>query len=352
MRNSATLLTDGTPEAAALSKWIRERAPGVGRIDALSSEDLLTVARARDKERRRERLVVLSSALSDEPELSYLSGHEALGVVRGWLAPLDPFEARERGAEIIEAEVRAERDGAPKVLALLRTITPPIVAEPIPKKRGRPKGQSNPFRGAGFDICVALLREPARVFSERALAAEAERSYYAAHRILKSLDERGYLKRDQRGTRLVKRQALRDDLAAAYRARLGTPRSVRYFAAPPRSKESDVREAAFEALRRAGFEPILAGPSALPRELGLIGGPLTLYAPYEAFVAIERAGFRRLRGGAGALAIWPISEKALVSKRVALGEAFATHPIITYLDLIASADPRERELANEIWRAI
>jgi hypothetical protein len=364
MRSTATLLTDGTPEAAALACFLRAMAPGVRQVDALGPSDVEALVLARRHAGERERLVVLATearagaapsagmearASDTAPPTAVLDGSDALAVVRRWLIELGPFEARELGAEAVERRVRAGDEGASHVLALARRIAPTKAADvPRPKKRGRPKGESNPFRGAGFDTTVALLREPARKFTERSLAEAAERSYYAVHRILLELDRRGFLARDERGTRLSNAEGLRDDLATAWAARAGAPRAARHFAPPPRR---DALASALDALREAGIEPVLAGPSALPSGRGLVGAPITLYAPGDADQALERAGFRPMRTSGGAVRIWPVLEEALVARPIERDDRLFTHPVVTYLDLAASADDRERQLAHELWRS-
>lgn len=342
MSAGVLLVTDGSPESAALTRWLRMRLPAVDSIEALGPLDVPRIVRAAREAESSRRVVAISNRTVEGADLD---GNPAVAAVRAFTADLGPLEVRIDGSVRIEDAARSGDPRADAPLALLRRLAPVRTSAPHPKTRGRPKGSAHPFRGVGFDVSVALLREPARTFTERELAELTRRSQFGVHRVLGDLNERGFVVRDRGGTRLRSDDLLRDTLVSAWREEVGVPRKAAYFGGPP-GREAGA--AALDTLRAAGFDPVLAGASALPPTVGLLGGPVTVYAPLEAAEALVRAGFRAMRTGGGAVCLWPILERALVQAAVLRDGVHRTHPIVTYLDLMASTDPREHALAREL----
>lgn len=343
---SATLVSDGSPESAALATWLRSKVEGLRLVQTGGPDDVGRVVDAFRANERTTRLVAISTAAVS----SDVDAHRALEAVRRWLRDVAPIDARARGPRSIDDALDASVEGADDVRALARRLSPSKPKDlPVPKKRGRPKGQRDPFRGVGFEVCFALLRHPDRVFTERGLSELTGRSQFGVHRVLLELDERGFLRRGESGSELASRVALRDALAEGWRARVGISRRGQYFAAPPGAGR-DAHERALDALRTRGIEPVLAAGSAaaLGNGVSIVDAGLTVYGPDDAADALQSAGFRHTRSANSAVVVWPVVEPSVLTHpRIVDGRA-ATHPIITYLDLLASSDERERSLAHEI----
>lgn len=350
MTRPVAIVTDGSPESAALARWLADRGAPIVIVDALGPGDASVIAEARRRAGDRV-IVVHDDRASDVP------AEDALAATRAWLGELGPFERRVRGAPIIEERLTARAPGFTEIERLLRRLAPSTritkpektpnarrARPPGPTKRpGRPPG-SDPFRGAGLDVCVTMLLDPSRTWSERALATASARSPHAVHRAVIELSQRGYLERPRGAIRAARPLALRDDLAAAWSARRAQ-RGSRGWIAPHRAH---VEEDVAAALIERGIEAFLAGPSALRDGLALVGGALVIYAGADADGALEAASFRPTRG-APDLVVFEIDEPAIRLAPRALRPIPATNRVVTFLDLVASGIDRHAEAARALW---
>jgi hypothetical protein len=331
---TVVLVSDASPEADALSGWLAARLPGAVQVTAVSAADVARVVTARRG--RPERVVTLRGVAGD------LSGDRALGAAEAWLAHLGPFERRVAGPALIDARVAEGAPGAGDVLALLNALSRGRPRPPRSGRRGRPPG-TDPFRGAGFDACVALLLEPRRAWTERDLAAATGRSPYGVHRVLVELDARGYLARARGATTVRDPILLRDDLGAAWAARCAEEREAVVYTAPRAAKALDD---AFAAAGRAGLRLLLAGPSATEK---LVGRCAVVYGDRGVGGALEAAGFLPVRRTAGELALWTPLEESVFSAPRVVGGRPATNRVVTWLDLVATGTDRHREAAEHLW---
>lgn len=343
MKRSLAIVTDGSAEADALAQWLVEHGTAAVVVSALDAVDARVIADAR--RRVGQRVVVLH-----DDEKSDIAALTALEVVRDWLAELGPFERRMRGAKLVDERVGSAREGHMELERLVRRLAVPgtVKARTRPtkpaRKRGRPRG-SNPFRGAGLDVCVRLLLEPAATWTERKLAAATDRSPHAVHRVLAQLAERGYVETPRGAARLMRAEALRDDLARAWTERVATGRVGRAYLAPGGLSADEI----VRVLRDAGSDVLLAGPSATVAPYALLGGALVLYAADDADTVLVERSFRPTRG-APDVVLWSIDLEPAI--RVAprdLDGLPATNTVITYLDLVASGIDRHVEAARALW---
>lgn len=335
MKRSVTLVEDGSPEAAALAHWLESRVDGVRRITASGPDDVDRVIQARRAAGASERRV----ALSDQPVDDDVSARAAMRCVHSWLASLDPFGRRIEGPAVIEERAATEEGAALRDLARIlstgRAPTRPSTG------RGRPRGSSRPLRGVGFDLCVALLLEPTREWSERELAEAIGRSRYGVHRSLVALDELGYLSRQRGATKPSDALLLRNDLAAAWAERHRRRRAA-WFVAPRPATTVEDAVAALDARR---ISLLLAGPSATDH---LTGGTSYAYATDDVAEALRGAGFSPSTGR-GQLAVWSVEEQGVLYRPEEHEPAPRTNWVVTHLDLIALGGERNREAAEEVW---
>lgn len=343
MRRNLTLVTDGSPAAAALAAWLANEVPGVLIATGSSPRDVGRLVERRRSTGRSERIATLAPV--DVPDAD-ISGVEALAAARRWLDDLGPFEQRVHGPKRIAAAIADGAPGSGAVLGLLRALArgrPPPA--PPPRRRGRPRGD-DPFRGAGFDVCVALLLAPDEAWSERALAAAADRSPYAVHRALVALDERGYLERQRGATRVRDPRVLRDDLAMAWSRRAPEERAAIRFLAP---RPAHVAEDLFEAAGAIGARALLAGASATTGPAGLSGGLLTVYGDADLPSLLEAAGFERVERVVGDVTVWTAPEEGVFASPRRIRGLPATNRVVTFLDLSAAGGDRYLAAAAAVW---
>jgi hypothetical protein len=334
---TVVLVSEGTPAADALAGWLSARLPGARQVTAVGAADVARVVASRRG--LSERVVTLGGEGGD------LSGRDALRAVETWLAHLGPFERRVAGPACIDARIAEGAADAGDVLALLNTLSRGRPRLPATGRRGRPAG-SDPFRGAGFDACVALLLEPDRAWTERDLAAATGRSAYGVHRVLVELEKRGYLDRTRGATSVRDTRLLRDDLAAAWAARLANGREAVVYAAPRRT---DVAATVAAAARAAGCRALLAGPSATQAAIALAGRTTVMYADAGVHDSLRAVGFEPVRRLAGDLVIWAAPEEAVFSAPRTIGSLPATNRVVTYLDLASADVDRYGEAAEAVW---
>lgn len=326
-----TLLTDGSSEGAAVACWIRSRLASACVVEAHGAAHALRIAAAREVES--ERLVAL---LPDVP--ADVDASDLVSLVRTWRHGLSPFELRALGGSVIDEH----RSRSPEIEArfdeLLHRLAPVRVSRDATRRRGRPTG-SDPFRGVGFSVCVALLLERDRQWTDRALADELGHAPSAIHKALSELARRGYLLRSRAGTSLRDELVLRDDLAAAWRGRVGSPRAAHPFRAKSLAHATDV-------LRRVHAPWLLAGPSAVTGAGSLTGAPV-LYTDGAGVDALARS-IERAPVATASLLVWPAPE-AGVFRSPRDGEWPVTNRVVTYLDLAVSGAPRQVEAARLVW---
>ncbi|MEK6608603.1 MAG: hypothetical protein AABZ30_13160 [Myxococcota bacterium] len=336
MKPRVAFITDGSASAKALADWLRQRLPAI-LIEGRNATDVRALVSARRMERPRERVVSL--ALADAG--ADIAGGDALGCVASWLADLSPIERRARGAEIIESH---RRSGAHEPGALERLLGDLSVVPRLPRsKRGRPPG-ANPFRGVGFDVCVALLLAPDRRWTERDLALETEHAPSAIHRVLRELGRRGYLLRVRGASRPRDAELLRDDLLPAWRARIGVPRAGRGFSLPA----GTTVEKALSAARKLGF-CVLAGPSAVEGPEATVGGPTMVYVDQPALAAIVGLGASEVAGTMAHLVVWDSPESGVFRWPRTVRALPATNRVVTFLDLASTGVDRAFTAAESVW---
>jgi hypothetical protein len=332
-------VTDGSAAAAALAKWLG--GSGMLRIEARSGADVARIVAARSAAGMTERTVAVSDRAVPDADFS---ADAALAIVRGWLADLPPIEIRTRGDQHIRARLQEERPGA-EALVELRTALGPSARGTLPAKgRGRPVG-SDPFRGAGFDVCVALLLDCGKALTERELARTLGRSPYGVHRVLVELERRRFVERARAGTRVREPLLLRDALAEAWQERVQPPRAARGFLA---RRPARVRADLLHALARSGERGLLAGPSA-------VIGPAAS-ATRQTFVywdgddaLLARVELEPTRAAGPDVVIWPILERGIAYAPRRLGSALATNRVVAFLDLAALGTDRDRRAAEAVW---
>lgn len=321
-----TVITNGTPEATALATWL-SRHLAVRIVEAWGDEDALRVAEARKGEKEK-RLV-----LARDPG----PGAAALRVVEGWTAGLSPFDVRARGPELVETGRRRHDSGSEALDALLAKLSP-IRITVTPGRRGRPKG-SDPFRGVGFDVCIALLLEPARRWTDRAVADVIGRAPSAVHKTLSELAARDLVTRGRAGTLVRDPIVLRTDLLAHWRQR-ATHRQGRGF-------RVRTTESVWTTLRQAAAPHLLAATSATTGVWTFEGGPTIAYTTPEGLAALERK-FEPVSTSLATLIMWQAPE-AGVFLAPREGAPERTNRVVTWLDLVTLGGAREQEAAAAVW---
>lgn len=352
MKRALVLVADGTPESSALARWIAGQTSSAEHLIAIDARDAARLVARRKAAHRSERVV---SLVCPAPPESDIDGGAALTAVREWLRDLGPFERRTEGPARIAEALERDREGASDVLRLARLLADPKgttsrasrrVERPTPRKRGRPAGSSDVFKGVGFDVCVAMLLEPARGWSERDLADRIGRSPQGVHRVLRELDARAYVRRSPGGTSLRDAELLRDDLASAWRSRFGESRAAARFVAPDLGR---IWDDVSRVTSRSGADILLAGASAVSGPERPIGGPLFVYADVDD-AAFRRARFKRVnRVGLADLIVWTPAENSVLLAPRSLDGRPATNRVVTYLDLMLGGD-RDRRAAETIWK--
>lgn len=333
MTTQVTIVTDGTAAMLALAKWLKKQSP-VTIVEARNALDVEQVLVARDGAMR-ERVATIASGRSGTIDLS-----DAHAVVQKWLAKLPPIEARAFGSTEIQARIDENAPGTEAVMALLAAVSPVRIARAT-GRRGRPPG-SNPFEGVGFDVCIALLLDPAKKWTQRSLGDALLRAPSAVDKTLTELARRGHLLRNRSGTSVRDALLLRDDLVAAWRGRIGVARDLKAF----RTKSVD---AAWKIFKRAAAPCALAGPSAITGPAALTGGPTTLYTNEVGLEALSKAELPETPLATADLVVWPALERG-VFHAPREGPQPMTNRVVTYLDLVVSGSARQREAAEAVWQ--
>lgn len=342
MSSPTTIVTDGSGAAVALARWLASYMGPLPLVAARGAADVGTIVAARRAQHIPERLVVLARV--GVPGAIALP--EAYKLAADVVRDLSPIDRRIQGAELLEAKRKSDPAAADLLDLALRLVRPTPAHKPARSRGGRPPG-SNPLRGSGFDICVALLEQPGRKWVERDLAAEARRSPSQAHKVLQQLHRSGYLTMTKAGLTLAEPVVLRDELAAAWRGRIGLPRQ----AFPVLVKGRDKLRSVFRNANRADVRCLLAGPSATSGPGGLTGGPPIVYLEFKGRSAVpEIAGLEPGAPSISDLVVWPDFEAGVFLNPRSFGSGInATSLVITYLDLVASGNDRARSAAEEIW---
>lgn len=326
--NRLTVITNGSPESAALAAWLSRHLP-VKLVEARGDEDARRVADARMKEK--EKRLVLASG-SDQRLTS-----DALRVVTDWVADLSPFDVRARGPERVEAQRARHATGSETLDELLAKLTPVRITR-TPGRRGRPKG-SDPFRGVGFDVCIALLLEPERRWTDRAVADFTGRAPSAVHKTLAELAARDLVARGRTGTLVRDPVVLRTDLLAHWRRR-ATHREGKGF----RSRNL---ETFWTTLRQATAPHLLAATSATTGAWAFEGGPVIAYTTAEGLASLERK-FDPVSASLATLILWQAPEAGVfLAPRDATPQR--TNRVVTWLDLVTLGGAREQEAAAAVW---
>ena len=335
-----TLVTDGTPTAIAIWRWVEKHAGPQRTVAARGPADVSTVVSSRRSHRTAERTIVLAGSSTD------VTVSAAYALAAEVLLHTLPIEARIRGAEILDTHRLNDDALADALDRLLNLVQPRPMLRPERVRAGRPPG-SNPFRGAGFDICVALLLQVDRRWTERDLAAAALRSPSQVHKVLRDLGRRGYVASTKTGHTIRDPLVLRDELAAAWRGRVGLPRAGLFALVKGKTKLRSMFRIAMRANRRCS----LAGASATTGGAGLVGGTPTLYLELDdsntlpALEGIEQGG-----KGVSDVIIWaPPEPGVFVAPRSLGGGLEATNRVVTYLDLLTMGTDRGRFAAEALW---
>lgn len=339
MKRTLTIIEDGTAVAAALATWLERKVGGAHRVTALDPADVEHVVAARQG--ISERVVTLTRF---RIEGATLDGSAAMRRVTDWLADCDPFAARVVGPQRIEEHVRRGAQGVGPLVELARLASAEAI--PSPKKhrrpRGRPRGSRKHFVGVELDVCIAMLVEPTRGWSERDLAGATGRSAYGVHRALKALEARGYLHRARGATTPQDAVVLRDDLARAW-SREAKSRAAQWFVAPRR--RSTVADA-WSAAEAHGVQLILAGAAATDE---LTAGTTVVYADGDAEAALRAEQFVPSAVGRGQLVVWSTPTPMVFYAPRELGGRAATNRVVTYLDLVAGGTERHVAAAEALW---
>lgn len=340
------LVTDGSAAASALAEWLGARAPISEWIESLGPVAARDTAQLRLRAKPAARVVLLAEGQCAQA----LSAERALRAVRRWTAELAPIAVRADGPAIIEQHVREGAEESRALIELASALGPgPNPPQPS-SKRGRPAG-AKPFHGAGFEVCVLLLLEPARRWKERELAEEAGRAPSVVHRVLGELRRRGYVLtegggRGSTGTRPQDPELLRDDLAAAWRERVGSPRASSLLVA---KEPGRAMEQLFATMTSQGAQCLLAGESALPRALRPVGAQPTVYLDRDLSSLTLPAGMQVVTGLRGDLQVWSAPEPAALRWSALVEGVPATNRVVTFLDLMTSTSSRVRAVARELW---
>jgi hypothetical protein len=336
------MVTDGSPEAMATARWLERHGVKAAIVEARGAADVGRVVDAKRNERPKRRVVSLSQA----PAGADVSASDALALIRSWTADLAPIRVRTAGADVIEARRRDAPVSAAPLDALLATLSPVPVEGLARGRRGRPRG-TNPFRGVGFDTCVALLLEPERRWTERDLAEATGRSRSSIHTVLGELARRGYLLRTRGASRARDPVLLRDDLLSAWRAAVGVPRPATSYVIGGGVSLPRLLDTA----SRGGGVCLLAGPSAVTGPDAPLDDAVTIYCNDVAREVLGRAGIDRIERGRGDLIVWEAPERGVFSSPALVRGRPATNRVVTFLDLALSGDERLRGAAQALWRA-
>jgi hypothetical protein len=304
-----------------------------------------TVIAARRAQRVPERLVLLANDAA--PGTVGLS--DAYRLAEEIVRDLSPIDRRLQGADFLEARRQRDASAADLLDQALRVVRPSPQHKPARPRSGRPRG-SNPLRGSGFDLCIALLEKPGRKWVERDLAVAALRSPSQVHKVLQQLRRRGYVFTTKAGVALSDAIVLRDELAAAWRGRVGLPRQ----GFPLLIKGREKLRTLFRNAIKADLRCLLAGPSATEGASGLTGGPPIVYLEFKGgAVPPQIAGVEPGAPSVADLVVWPDLEAGVfLNPRPRGGGINATGLIVTYLDLVASGNDRARTAAEGIWAEI
>jgi hypothetical protein len=337
--SAVTIVTDGSAVAASLATWLETHVSGRStRVEARDALDVGRVVAARRDARVPERIVALSSDRADAGV--DIDGSEAFAVAKGWLLLLPPIDARSRGAAIIRERIATGARGADALIELASLVGGPAATG---SRRGRPRG-SDPFRGVSLELIVTLLLAPGTGRTERELATAIDRSPFGVHRALEQLMKSGYVTRDKNGALARDADLLRDDLVAAWRARVTLDRAAVAFLAPNRKRAAaDVARAA----RAQGREVRLAGPSAVVGPNASVGDATVFYLDGAAAEILVPAGFRET--SVGDVVIWPVPERAVLLAPRPIGSLQATNRVITYADLMMMPTDRQTAAAASVW---
>lgn len=325
-------ITDGTAPARAISRWLVHRGVELQVIEARSSTDAARLIAIRRRAGENERLLALTAGDADVD----IDGAGAVALAAAWLSELTPIEQRSAVAEI-DTRFLAGSDESEPLAQLLRAAKVDLRNKTT--KPGRPRG-SDPFKGVGFDVIVAMLVWPNRRWTERELSVEIDRSRSAVHRVLRELTRRGYMLRSPGSTGPRKPEVLRDDLVASWRARAAS-RAIESLATPRPAGEL-VRE-----LQRLGVSCLAAGPSAAGPD-GPLERALTVYADDEARAAMIEVGCEKAAPGLGDLIVWAPAERAVFYAPRSTADLAATNRVVTFIDL-AVGSSRHRRAAQSVW---
>jgi len=186
-------VTDGSAESMALAKWLG--GGGVVIVEARDGKEVARIVASRRRAGLSERMVAVGEQVVAQADFA---AADALRVARDWLVGFSPIDARIRGHLSIQEAIGEERAGADLLMTLRSSLGTRAEVSGSSKRRGRPPG-SDPFRGVGFDICVALLLGGDIAQTERSLAQAVSRSQFGVHRVLVELERRRYIERPRAG---------------------------------------------------------------------------------------------------------------------------------------------------------
>jgi hypothetical protein len=326
------LVTDGTAESYALARWLRDRGVSADLIEEKNPGEADSTAAIRRQGGAR--VIVLST----RSRASDVSAEAAVAWTRAQLGALPEMERRISGPTVLDAQ-RSEGDSALDAL-LLALAGKPIISG----RRGRPPGM-DPVRGVGFDVIVAMLCQPDRDWTERALADAIERAPSAVHKAWAELSRRGYLRR-RRGATLVRDSVvLRDDLVRAWRGVVGSPRRAIGLEPPGRR---DVR-GVLRGLRGTDIHWMLAGAAAVVGQETVVEPGVVIYANDHAVAALRTLGCRDSAPAAARLRVWEPSEPGVFYRGRSIEGLPATNRVITFIDLSVADIDRYSSVAEALW---
>lgn len=333
-----------TEDAAtlALGRWLVAQGVSATLLEFPARE--IASEAARIKAGRRSRLVVLSRRGA---AAGHVDATSAVETAASWVDALPEFRRRIDGVDAIEKRRLEEARGFEAVESLVHHLSPSRPRS-LPRSRpGRPRA-SDPFRGVGFDVVIEMLLDPKRNWAEREIAAEVGHAPATVHRVLAELARRGYLARTRGASRPIEASLLRDDLAAAWRGRIGAPRSALHFLF---GGKGAIERAFFRSMRAAGLDPLLAGMHAVRGPERLVGEPLTVYCESDPADTLRPEGFERA-AARGDLVVWLAEEPGVFRKPRRIGSHSATNRVVTYLDLFVADTDRHRLAAQAVWEDV